>query len=127
MTLDLTTFKKYIPAVTIDDARIQLYLDDAARVVKRDGFDEAHLDFDELQRFCALALMQDDKVAGVKSATAVGNNPEGINSIGVAGINIGFQSPDAMNRVSTKDGKIGYYIDYMNLKKRIWAFGGRVA
>ena len=63
MTLDLTTFKKYIPAVTLDDARIQLYLDDAARVVKRDGFDEAHLDFDELQRFCALALMQDDKVA----------------------------------------------------------------
>lgn len=127
MTLDLTTFKKYIPAVTIEDARIQLYLDDAARVVKRDGFDEAHLEFDELQRFCALALMQDDKVAGVKSATAVGNNPEGINSIGVAGINIGFQSPDSSRTVSTVNGKIGYYIDYMNLKKRIWAYQGRVA
>ena len=127
MLLDITTFKKYIPAVTLDDARIQLYLDDAARVVKRDGFDEAHLEFDELQRFCALALMQDDKVAGVKSATAVGNNPEGINSIGVAGINIGFQSPDSSRAVSTRDGKIGYYLDYMNLKKRIWAYSGRVA
>lgn len=127
MTLELTTFKQYIPAVTIDDPRIQLYLDDAARIVKRDGFDESHADFDELQKLCALALMQDDKVAGVKSATAVGNNPEGINSIGVAGINIGFQSPSSSNSVFTKEGKSGYYLDYMNLKKRIWAFGGRVA
>ncbi|MBK8397437.1 MAG: hypothetical protein IPL26_19660 [Leptospiraceae bacterium] len=127
MEITLEQFKQYIPSVTLDDPRIQLYLDDAKRVVKRDGFLESDEEFDALQKLAALALMQDDKVAGVKSASAVGNNPEGINSIGVAGINIGFQSPVAMNRVSTRDGKIGYYIDYENLKKRIWAYCGRVA
>lgn len=127
MILDITTFKIYIPAVTIDDARIQLYLDDAKRIVKRDGFDESHDDFDALQKLCALALMQDDKVAGVKSATAVGNNPEGINSIGVAGINIGFQSPTQSSVVYTKEGKSGYYIDYDILRKKLNGFKGRVA
>lgn len=127
MQITLEQFKKYIPSVTLDDPRIQLYLDDAKRVVKRDGFDVSHLEFDELQKYCALALMQDDKVAGVKSASAVGNNPEGINSIGVAGINIGFQSPSQSTTVFTKDGKTGYYLDYENLKKRIRAFQGRVA
>ena len=127
MEITLEQFKQYIPSVTLDDPRIQLYLDDAKRVVKRDGFLESDEEFDALQKLAALALMQDDKVAGVKSASAVGNNPEGINSIGVAGINIGFQSPVAMNRVSTRAGKIGYYIDYENLKKRIWAYCDRVA
>jgi len=127
MQISLEQFKQYIPSVTMDDTRIQLYLDDAKRNVERDGFDESHNDFDALQRIMALALMQDDKVAGIKSATTVGNNPEGINSIGVAGINIGFQNPSQVNTVLTSQGKAGYYVDYDILRKKLNGFRGRIA
>ena len=127
MEITLEQFKIYIPNVTLEDTRIELYLSDAKRAVERDGFDVSHKDFDELQRIYALALMQDDKVVGVKSATAVGNNPDGISSIGVAGISVGFASPSSSQNVFTKDGKIGYYIDYESLKKRLNLFKGRIA
>lgn len=123
MILELAIFKNYIPSVTLDDVRLQLYLDDAARNVKRDGFDESHVDFDELQKLAALALMQEDKVVGVKSASSVGNNPDGIRSIGVAGINIGFSE----NNQNTAQGKSGYYLDYENLRRKLHGFKGRVA
>lgn len=126
MEITLEQFKQYIPDVTLDDARIELYLSDAKRAVERDGFDIGHKDFDELQKFYALALMQDDKVAGVKSATASGNNPEGISSIGVAGISIGFSNPTSSNSVYTKTGKTGYYLDYENLVRKIRGLKGRL-
>lgn len=127
MILELAIFKNYIPLVTLDDVRIQLYLDDAKRVVTRDGFDESHVDFDELQKLAALALMQEDKVVGVKSASSVGNNPDGISSIGVSGINIGFQSPSMTSVIRTAQGKTGYYLDYENLRRKLHGFKGRVA
>jgi hypothetical protein len=126
MEITLNQFKVYIPNVTLDDSRIGIYLSDAKRAVERDGFDVNHPYFDELQKFYALALMQDDKVAGVKSATAIGNNPEGISSIGVAGINIGFAGSGGSQTTYTKSGKIGYYVDYENLVKKIRGFGARV-
>lgn len=126
MEITLSQFKVYIPGVTLLDSRITLYLADAKRAVERDGFSVDHKDFDELQKLMALALMQDDKVSGVKSATAIGNNPEGINSIGVAGISIGFQGPSNTNTVITKTGKMGYYLDYDNLKAKLNGLKGRV-
>jgi hypothetical protein len=129
-TLEITLeqFKQYIPDVTLDDTRIELYLSDARRAVERDGFGVEHKDFDELQKFYALALMQDDKVSGVKSATASGNNPEGISSIGVAGISIGFSNPSSggSGTAFTRSGKIGYYVDYENLVKKIRGFKGKL-
>lgn len=127
MKITLTDFKVYIPSVTLADERLQKYLDDAARAVKRDGFDESHEDFDELQRVLCLALMQEDKISGVRSATSAGQNPDGISSIGVAGISIGFQSPSNSGSIITKSGKTGYYLDYELLKKKISGFKGRIA
>ena len=126
MQITLLNFKQYIPSVTLDDTRLQLYLDDAKRAIMRDGFQESHSDFDELQKFMALALMQDDRVSGVKSASSVGNNPDGIGSIGVAGINIGFQSPSQTTNVLTSKGKAGYYLDYEILVKKLNGLRGRV-
>lgn len=123
MEITLETFKQYIPNVTLDDTRIELYLSDAKRSVIRDGFDVSHTDFDELQKLMALALMQDDKVAGVKSATAIGNNPDGINSVSVAGVSVGFQNPGQMNTVHTQT---GYYLDYDILRKKLNGLKGRL-
>ena len=101
-----------------------MYLSDARRAVERDGFNVSHKDFDELQKLYALALMQEDKVSGVRSATSGGNNPEGISSIGVAGISIGFSNNS--QTTMTKSGKTGYYIDYENLVRKLRSLEARI-
>lgn len=127
MEISLEQFKLYIPSVTLDDTVIQRYLSDAKRAVVRDGFSESHIDFDELQRLYALGLMQQDKVAGVISATSSGNAPEGISSIGVAGISIGFGGANSSSKIDSATGKIGYMADYVQLVRKLNWGKGRIA
>lgn len=125
MEISLEEFRKSIPAVTLDDAAVTKYLTDSARAVKRDGVNSDHKEFDELQKFYALGLMQNDRVAGVRSAYAVGKNPEGISSMSVAGISLGFQSPSSSSFSS--EGKTGYFLDYDVLLKKVRGLKGRIA
>jgi hypothetical protein len=122
MEITLTEFKDYIPSVNLTDPQIERYLKDSKRAVERD-FPVSHPEFDELQRLYALGLMQEDKINGVRSST--GNVPEGISSIGVAGVSVGFQSPTSVLR--NTDGKTGYFIDYDNLKRKLLRYKGRIA
>lgn len=126
MEIALEQFKPYVPSVTLDDVTLQRYLDDAKRAVVRDGFDVSHADFDELQRLYALGLMQQDKVAGVISATSSGNAPEGISSIGVAGISIGFGGANSSSKIDKYSGEIGYMADYKKLVRKLIGLTGRV-
>ncbi len=126
MEISLEKFKTYIPTVTLEDSRLLVYLADAKRSVERDSISCSHHDFDELQKLYALALMQDDKVSGVKSGGGGGNTPEGIRSIGVAGINIGFAESSSSQTKTTRSGKTGYYIDYEILLKKIHGMGVRI-
>ena len=123
MELTLDKFKVYIPEVTLPDDRIWTYLQDGKNNVMRDGIDVSHNDFSELQKLNSLALMQDDKVTGIKSASSSGSAPEGISSISVAGLSVGFSGSSS---VATKSGKMGYYIDYEVLLKKIRAFQNRI-
>lgn len=119
MEITIELFKLYIPNVTLDDVVIQRYLDDSKRAVIRDGFDVSHVDFDELQRLYAMGLMQQDKVTGVLSATSSGDAPDGISSIGVAGINIGFSGSKTASKFDKYSGKIGYMADYAELVRKL--------
>jgi hypothetical protein len=126
MEITLEQFKLYIPDVTLEDVVIQRYLADSKRAVIRDGFDMSHIDFDELQRLYCLGLLQQDKVAGVLSATSSGDAPEGIRSIGVAGINIGFADSSTANRIDRFSNKIGYMADYSELVRKLRGLQGRI-
>lgn len=126
MEITLEQFKLYIPSVTLEDVVIERYLSDSKRAVIRDGFGVSHKDFDELQRLYALGLMQQDKVTGIISATSSGDAPEGIRSIGVAGINIGFADSASAGRMDRTTGKIGYMADYIELVRKLNGLKGRI-
>ena len=126
MEITLEQFKLYIPDVTLDDTVIERFLSDSKRAVIRDGFDVSHADFDELQRLYAMGLMQEGKVAGVLSATSSGDAPEGISSIGVAGINIGFSGTKTASKMDRLSGKIGYMADYLELVRKLNKFKARL-
>jgi len=135
MEITLEQFKLYIPTVTLTDPEIERYLTDAKRAVTRDGFSVSHKEFDELQRFYALGLMQEDKVSGVRtpaSSSGSGSGAEGISSISVAGISVGFRDPNTSSSSSsassgrTSEGKTGYFLDYDVLKRKLQFPRGRI-
>lgn len=126
MEIDLATFKTFISNVTLDDVSLQRFLDSSKRAVVRDGFDVSHIDFDELQRLYAMGLLQEEKISGMVSATSSGSAPEGISSIGISGITVGFSQSANASKVDRLTGKIGYMADYEMLVRKIRKFKGRL-
>ncbi|MCB1176527.1 MAG: hypothetical protein KDK36_03005 [Leptospiraceae bacterium] len=127
MEISLETFKTYIPDVTLDDTRLNKYLADAKRNVIRDGVEESHPDFDELQRLNALSQMQKDKVSGVISVVSSGTNIEDISSINVAGIGLSFNRPNAgAGLYVNRNGHTGYLADYEDLLLKTIGLGSIV-
>lgn len=127
MEISLETFKTYIPDVTLDDTRLNRYLADAKRNVIRDGVEESHPDFDELQRLNALSQMQKDKVSGVISVISSGTNIEDIDSINVAGIGLSFNRPNASAGLYVnRNGHTGYLAEYDDLLLKTIGIGSVV-
>lgn len=122
MEISLIEFKKYIPKVTLKDDELMFYLKRAKRGVERDGFHVMHKEFDELQRLYALGLMQEDKVEGVPNPS--GDVPAGISSIGLSGLSISFKDS---NSTRTSSGKVGFFLEYEVLVRKLRGFEGRIA
>ncbi|MDI7209953.1 DUF4054 domain-containing protein [Leptospira santarosai] len=121
----LSEFKLSLSEDTFTDTKLTWFLNRAKRNVIRDGIQESHSDFDELQRLYALYLIQ--KYNRTQNSLDPNNSGGAIESLRVEGIAISYSNVEKNSNTSDTISSSSYLQEYQTLLSNLIGLNDRLA
>ncbi|EMO14445.1 PF13262 family protein [Leptospira santarosai str. CBC523] len=121
----LSEFKLSLSEDTFTDPKLTWFLNQAKRNVIRDGIQESHSDFDELQRLYALYLIQ--KYNRTQNSLDPNNSGGAIESLRVEGIAISYSNVEKNSNTSDTISSSSYLQEYQTLLSKSIGLNDRLA
>ncbi|EKO86533.1 PF13262 family protein [Leptospira interrogans serovar Grippotyphosa str. 2006006986] len=122
--ISLSEFKLSLPEDTFEDPKLIWFLNRAKRNVIRDGIQESHSDFDELQRLFALYLIQ--KYNRAQNSLDPNNSGGTIESLRVEGIAISYSNVEKNSDASDTISSSSYLQEYQALLSKLIGMNDRL-
>ncbi|EKO62361.1 hypothetical protein FH593_04635 [Leptospira interrogans] len=122
--ISLSEFKLSLPEDTFEDPKLIWFLNRAKRNVIRDGIQESHSDFDELQRLFALYLIQ--KYNRAQNSLDPNNSGGAIESLRVEGIAISYSNVEKNSDASDTISSSSYLQEYQVLLSKLIGMDDRL-
>ncbi|ASV10704.1 hypothetical protein B2G51_01705 [Leptospira santarosai] len=121
----LSEFKLSLSEDTFTDPKLSCFLNQAKRNVIRDGVQELHSDFDELQRLYALYLIQ--KYNRTQNSLDPNNSGGAIESLRVEGIAISYSNVEKNSNTADTISSSSYLQEYQTLLSKLIGLNDRLA
>lgn len=122
--ISLSEFKLSLSEDTFTDTKLTWFLSQAKRNVIRDGIQESHSDFDELQRLFALYLIQ--KYNRAQNSLDPNNSGGTIESLRVEGIAISYSNVEKNSDASDTISSSSYLQEYQVLLSKLIGMNDRL-
>lgn len=122
--ISLSEFKLSLSEDTFTDPKLTWFLSQAKRNVIRDGIQESHSDFDELQRLFALYLIQ--KYNRAQNSLDPNNSGGAIESLRVEGIAVSYSNVEKNSDASDTISSSSYLQEYQALLSKLIGMNDRL-